>query len=74
MCAATVHVRSPMLWFDVGGDLSRYCCNLDWVMAYATALGNAPGVTGDFQLCWLASSGGSVSDRGLATAAVAELA
>jgi hypothetical protein len=37
-----------MLWFDVGGNLLRYCCNVDWVMAYATDLANAPGMTGDF--------------------------
>src|ERR1700730_2371478 len=33
--AATVHVRNPMLRCDVGGDPSRYCCNVDWVTADA---------------------------------------
>jgi hypothetical protein len=29
-----------MLRFNVGGDLLHYCCNVDWVTAYATALAN----------------------------------
>src|ERR1700731_1562022 len=33
--AATAHVRNTMLRCDVGGDLSRYCCNVDWVRADA---------------------------------------